>query len=131
FAREKYRKFPMSHSHETESNSISVSYAFKVNGNWNSIGAKAEKPEQKIVPGSLEDFIAEHYYGYNQWYGNRTLELQLKRPSWKYQKLLSFEVDCRFEDFYPRQFLPYLYEKPHSAQFINGSAVDMMPSRIF
>src|SRR5690606_9533669 len=48
FAREKYRKFPMSHSHETDSNSISVSYAFKVNGNWNSIGAKAEKPEQKI-----------------------------------------------------------------------------------
>lgn len=130
-AREKYRKYPMRHSVETSVGQVSAAYEFQVKGHWNSLSATAEAREQRIIPGSLEDFIAEHYYGYNRWYGNRTLELQLKRPTWKYQKLLSFKVDCRFEDFYPRQFLPYLYEEPHSAQYVNGSAVDMIPSRIF
>jgi uncharacterized protein YqjF (DUF2071 family) len=131
FAREKYQKFAMRHSIETSEEQVSAAYEFRVKGHWNSLSATADAREQTIIPGSLEDFIAEHYYGYNKWYGNKTMELQLNRPPWKYQKLLSFKVDCKFEDFYPRQFLPYLYEKPHSAQYVNGSAVDMMPSRIF
>lgn len=131
FAREKYRKYPMRHAIKTEGNKVSAAYDFQVNGHWNSLSATAEAQQQRIKPGSLEDFIAEHYYGYNSWYGNRTLELRLKRPAWKYQKLLSFQVDCRFEDFYPREFVPFLYAEPHSVQFVTGSEVDMMPSRVF
>src|SRR5690606_9673322 len=118
------------HSRETEGNVLSASYAFKVNGNWNRLSAKANTHEEKIDPGSLEDFIAEHYFGYNKWYGNRTLEIRLQRPAWKYQPLLSYEVQCKFEDFYPPAFVPYLYGQPQSAQFISGSKVLMMPSRL-
>ncbi|MEX2594601.1 MAG: DUF2071 domain-containing protein [Anditalea sp.] len=131
FAREKYRKYAMKHTIERLDKMVSASYSFEVKDHWNRVSAKAEALEREILPGSLEDFIAEHYYGYNKWYGNRTMEIKLKRPAWKYQKLLSFDVDCRFEDFYPPQFLPFLYEEPHSVQFITGSPVDMMPSRIF
>lgn len=131
FAREKYRKFPMRHLIHSGKDSFSASYSFKVKGHWNMLSAKAEALERKINPGSLEDFIAEHYYGYNKWYGNRTLEIQLKRPAWKYQKLFSFDVDCQFEDYYSAEFLPYLSAEPHSAQVIAGSSVDMIPSRIF
>lgn len=129
-AREKYRKYPMRHAVQPGIDSVSASYGFNVNGHWNHLEATAEKEELKIIPGSLEDFIAEHYYGYNRWYGNRTLELQLNRPPWNYQRLLSYKVDCRFEDFYPQEFVPFLYGEPHSVQFVSGSAVDMMPSRI-
>lgn len=130
FAREKYRKYPMKHAVRKMNGAVSASYSFEVKNHWNSVSAKAEALEREILPGSLEDFIADHYYGYNIWYGNRTLEIQLKRPAWKYQKLLSFGVDCRFEDFYPPPFIPFLYEEPHSVQFVSGSPVDMMPSRI-
>lgn len=131
FAREKYRKYPMRHAIQANEEQVSAAYDFQVDGRWNSLSAVAEATEYKIIPGSLEDFIAEHYYGYNKWYGNRTLELQLKRPAWKYQKLLSFKVDCKFEDFYPKEFVPFLYEEPHSVQFVTGSEVDMMPFGIF
>lgn len=129
-AREKYKKYPMKHALEEDMETLSVSYSFKVKGHWNSLSAKAENRKRKITKGSLEDFIAEHYYGYNKWYGNRTLELQLKRPAWEYQKLLSFSAECRFKDFYPPKFLPFLSQEPHSAQFISGSKVDMMLSRL-
>lgn len=131
FAREKYRKFPMRHSRQSKGNIYSASYGFKVKDNWNTLDATAREEEVDIAPGSLEDFIAEHYFGYNRWYGKRTLEIRLQRPRWKYRPLLSFEVQCKFEDFYPPAFVPYLYGQAHSAQFIPGSRVLMMPSRIF
>lgn len=130
-AREKYRKYPMRNSIKTDADSVSASYDFKVNERWNRLGATAERQEHKIIPGSLEDFIAEHYYGYNRWYGGSTMEIRLKRPVWKYQKLQSYNVECRFEDYYPKEFVRSLYAEPHSVQFITGSGVDMMPSRIF
>src|SRR5690606_36890157 len=112
FAREKYRKYPMRHAIQANEEQVSAAYDFQVDGRWNSLSAVAEATEYKIIPGSLEDFIAEHYYGYNKRYGNRTLELQLKRPAWKYQKLLSFKVDCKFEDSIPRNLSPSFMKSP-------------------
>src|SRR5690554_4083447 len=63
FVREKYRQYPMRHSIEQEGQKISAAYEFQVKGHWNRLSATAEAQEQKIIPGSLEDFIAEHYYG--------------------------------------------------------------------
>ena len=130
FAREKYRKLPMKHTQSIDENVQTASYSFQVKGKWNSLSCRADILERKIDPGTLEDFIAEHYFGYNKWYGNRTLEIRLKRPVWNYQPLLSYELQCRFGDFYPPVFLPYLSSQPHSVQFITGSPVVMMPSRI-
>jgi hypothetical protein len=111
--------------------SISASYSFKAKDRWNSLSASAGLQNHDISPDSFEYFIGEHYFGYNKWYSNKTLELQLYRPPWKYHKLNSYDVDCNFGDFFPSRFLPYLSEEPHSAQFFTGSPVDMVLSRVF
>ena len=129
FAREKYECYPMKHSIE-EKNDLQVSYSFKVKDRWNTVSATAESTAKVIEPRSLEEFIAEHYYGYNFRPKGLTLEYQLEHPRWSYYPLKSFEVDCRFEDYYPKEFLPYLYSEPHSAQLIEGSAVKLFPGRL-
>src|SRR5680860_106052 len=80
FAREKYRKYAMKHRQERINGKVTSSYSFEVKDNWNTLSATAEDLEREIIPGSLEDFTAEHYYGYNTWYGKRTLKIKLKRP---------------------------------------------------
>jgi uncharacterized protein len=128
FAHEKYECYSMKHSIE-EQDDLMVSYSFKVKENWNSVSAAAKTNPIIIEPGSLEDFIAEHYYGYNKWTSKVTLEYQLGHPRWSFYPLKSFSVDCRFEDYYPQEFLPFLYREAHSAQLIEGSAVRLYPGR--
>lgn len=130
-AREKYSKLPMKHLIAHGKDSIAASYSFKVKGRWNTLSATAGLLKEDIPLDSLEFFIGEHYFGYNTWYGNKTMELQLFRPPWKYQHLHTYDVDCNFAGLFPSRFLPFLSEEPHSAQFFSGSPVDMVLSRVF
>jgi uncharacterized protein len=129
--REKYVCYPMKHKLINSKDQMNASYSFKVINKWNSISSVSGLTHTIIQPGTLDEFIAEHYWGYNKWNNRWTLEYKLDHPRWSVYDLHSFHVDIRFEDLYPKQFLPYLYAKPHSAQLVDGSAVKLRPTKLF
>ncbi|WP_256009151.1 YqjF family protein [Desertivirga xinjiangensis] len=128
--REKYASLPMKHTCITSKERLKADYGFKCKNRWNSASVLSERFAEDILPGSLDEFIAEHYWGYNKWYAGRTLEYKLDHPRWKRYKVLSFHTAIRFEDVYPKSFVPYLYAKAHSVQFIEGSPVRLSPSNL-
>ena len=41
-------------------------YLWKINKKWNHISVNAANEKNQMVPGSMEEFIFEHYYGYTK-----------------------------------------------------------------
>lgn len=130
FAREKYECYPMRSTIEALGAELNAAYSFYAGGRWNTVGATAGSAAMNIERGSLTEFIAEHYYGHNKLSDHLTLEYRLYHPRWTAYPLKSIHVDCRFEAFYPPEFVPFLYAKPHSAQLIEGSFVALSPAGI-
>jgi len=128
--REKYTSMPMKCEFKKDGDYLNALYAFNCKKRWNGITAVAGLTPKPIEPGTLDEFIAEHYWGYNTWYNDHTIEYRLNHPRWASYELQSFNVDIRFEDVYPLSFAPYLYASPHSAQFVEGSAVKLSASQL-
>lgn len=132
FAHEKYSCLPMRSSVEkTPGDRLVACYDFFDGKRWNQVSASGENHTRPIASGSLSEFIAEHYFGYNKLSNSLTLEYGLEHPRWMAHPLISLEIDCSFENFYPPQFVPYLVRPYHSAQLIEGSPVALWPKRIF
>lgn len=43
-----------------------IRYEWKINGEWNHIAVNAAKENEPMLPGSVEEFIFEHYFGYTK-----------------------------------------------------------------
>ena len=123
FYRENYVRYPMKHHILNHNNQLEVSYSFKINQNWNSVSAIADSIAIPLKANSIEEFITEHYWGYNRWNNSKTLEYGVEHPAWLTYPLRSIAVNCRFEDIYPKAFLPFLYTEHHSALLAEGSSV--------
>jgi uncharacterized protein len=69
-------------------------------------------------PGSLEEFITEHYWGYSS-----RLEYQVEHPPWRLWQTSSAELSCDAEKLYGPEFAPALNSPPRSAFLAEGSPV--------
>lgn len=130
FAREKYECYSMRSEIRHDAHQLSAQYSFHAGDRWNTLTATAAPGVQLIERGSLTEFIAEHYYGYNKLGRDLSLEYRLHHPRWAAYPLRTVDVDCDFRSFYPPQFVPYLSGEPHSVQVIEGSPVALSPNRI-
>ncbi|MDB4904977.1 MAG: hypothetical protein JWQ63_4258, partial [Mucilaginibacter sp.] len=64
--KEHYRALPMRHSATpVEDNDTRFLYEWKLKGRWNKMGATVSNNLEPIQAGSAEEFIFEHYWGYN------------------------------------------------------------------
>ena len=127
--REHYTCLPMQHKIIINDDSVQVSYSFKTKIGWNSVSATANATAKSFLPGSLEEFITEHYFGYNRWDKNNTLEYGVEHPKWLTYELKSIEIKCKFEEIYPPEFVPFLYKPHHSALLAEGSEVVVRKGR--
>ncbi|MDB5121638.1 MAG: hypothetical protein JWN56_2856 [Sphingobacteriales bacterium] len=128
--REHYKRYPMKHSISANDDLLKVEYSFKIKNNWNSVSASAHLKPIAFDVNSLEEFITEHYWGYNRWDKNTTFEYGVEHPQWLTYPLKSVEIDCHFEDIYPAEFLTFLYKKYHSALLAEGSSILVRKGRI-
>jgi len=127
--RENYICRPMKSAVALEDHSLSVSYSFKNKNRWNSVSVSAEDTSIPIEENSLEEFITEHYWGYNKWNGVKTLEYEVTHPKWEVYPVKNFNVDIQFEAIYPKAFSPFLYQKPHSVLLAEGSEIAVKQGR--
>jgi uncharacterized protein YqjF (DUF2071 family) len=121
---EHYRTLPMRHSQIALDNDHALfAYEWKLNGRWNKIEATVENIRDPIQPGSAEEFILEHYWGYNELNSKTTMEYQVEHVSWLTGKVTDYTFDADVAALYGEEFVPYLQAKPYSAFFADGSEI--------
>ncbi len=121
---EPYRALPMRHSIKPVDDAhTEYMYEWKLKGKWNKLGATVYNHTSPIDRGSPEEFIFEHYWGYNKLRSNNTLEYQVEHQSWLIQQVKNYVFDADIAELYGKEFVQYLSAEAYSAFFAVGSEV--------
>jgi len=122
---EHYSNAFMKHQINESSEMISVAYQWKKWGKkWNSLSVNASNIQQPIIAGSEEEFIFEHYFGYNQLNKATTIEYAVEHPRWQVYPVTDFTLDCDIAGLYGAAFAPFIEnQQPHSVYLAKGSKV--------
>lgn len=123
---EKYATHRMTHSRAEASGDLSVEYRWTVGREWNYLRAVAEKEPVDIRPGSEEEFISEHYWGYTHLHPNRTGVYEVKHAQWRVHPVKSYGIRCNTETVYGTDFVNTLSEEPLSVFLAEGSPIKVM-----
>ena len=122
---ENYVALPM--RHEVTANfappSLVVDYSWRFNEKWNQLQVKTKGDLQPIAPGSEEEFITEHYWGYTAQRDGGCLEYQVEHPPWRVWQVRESILDCNVSGLYGDIFVESLGAAPSSAFLAEGSAV--------
>ncbi len=120
---EHYSAKPMKHKIIVKGSEILIDYRWKHRNDWNSINVTAEASLKAIIPGSEEEFIFEHYWGYNKYNENTTIEYGVEHDMWQVQKVKEWSLNCDVASLYGKEFVPYLSAEPRSVFLAKGSEV--------
>jgi uncharacterized protein len=124
--KEPYRTLPMRHSvTATANNCTNFLYEWKLNGAWDKLGATVANDLTPIVALSAEEFIFEHYWGYNTLTPVKTMEYQVDHPRWQIGEVKDYVFDADIKSLYGSEFLPFLQAAPYSAFFAKGSEINV------
>jgi uncharacterized protein YqjF (DUF2071 family) len=121
---EHYAAMPMRHTiTPLDTKSTEFTYEWRLNNQWNKIGAMVSNDKTAIALDSPEEFIFEHYWGYNKLTETKTLEYAVEHVSWEVHKVSSYTLAIDIAKLYGEAFVPYLSAEPYSAFFASGSDV--------
>ncbi|HSG38183.1 MAG TPA: DUF2071 domain-containing protein [Thermoanaerobaculia bacterium] len=122
---EKYVSLPMRHSiaGDPTRGGMSVMYGWRHRGRWNGLGAVVSGTPEEAAPGSEEEFITEHYWGYSALRGGGCTEYRVEHPRWRVWQLERPVLDCDVAALYGQRFVATLAGEPSSAFLADGSEV--------
>jgi uncharacterized protein len=122
---EKYKYARMKHCIESAEASQSIRYEWqvKVSDRWCRLSAQTEGFPAVPQPGTLQAFIAEHYWGYSAQSDGRCLEYHVAHAPWQVwaTRIAGFEGDA--SALYGRELGTILQRRPDSAFVADGSPV--------
>jgi len=124
---EPYRALPMRHQIRVEAArgaTTLVEYEWRAASEWAGLRIAPEGPGAPLVPGSEEEFITQHYWGYTRQRDGRTVEYEVRHPAWR---IWSAREARLYGDLSPvfGKFSEHLRGEPHSAWLADGSAVSV------
>ena len=128
--KENYATMPMDHLWEHAGNDLKVRYRWK-SGTWNSFELIAENALQDIIPGSQEEFITEHYWGYARASAIKTSEYEVAHPRWLVYPVRDYRIEVDFGKVYHPEFSFLSQEKPKTVFLAEGSEISVKPGLIF
>jgi uncharacterized protein YqjF (DUF2071 family) len=121
---EPYSALPMRHAIEQPNEQLkSVRYQWRVKGDWQGLQVDCEGQPQALAPGSQEEFIAEHYWGYCRQRNGSTVEYHVQHPPWRIHRATHAALDLAVAKFYGEPFSDVLSSPPTSAFVADGSNV--------
>ena len=121
---ERYRALPMKHTLHVGADEIAVSYEWRHNKKWHSLSVKATNELQDIAQGSDEEFILEHYHGYNMLDASTSVAYEIAHPRWQVFPVTSWHLDADIEGLYGKEFAAYIDgATPRSVMLAKGSEV--------
>ncbi len=121
--KEHYISIPTRHRWEYAGKTKRVQYEWKKNKRWNILEVSATTAMTEMQPGSHQQFIFEHYYGYTRIDDNSSVEYKVTHPSWRVNEVTAYKIDCAFDKMYGAEFGYLQGEEPHSVYLAEGSAV--------
>ena len=130
---EPYLSVPMTHHIEFASGHggepTRVMYAWRFNGRENRIDLRVQGDARALEPGSQEEFIAEHYWGYTRGRDGATREYRVEHAPWRVWTGADAHLDCYAAALYGNQFVDCLSSTPASAYLADGSPVTVFSGR--
>jgi hypothetical protein len=106
----------------------SFAYEWFHGGRWHSLTASVTGAPQVAVPGSEEEFITEHYWGYARQTDGSAVEYGVEHPPWHVWRATA-QLDCDVAALYGTGFAACLAKAPTSAFVAEGSAVVVRQGR--
>jgi len=122
---EPYLACPMRHVVTQEK----CEYAWRFRGEWHRIAAEIRGQPASMAPGSAEEFIFEHYWGYTAQRDGGTVEYQVEHPSWSVWTAENPRLECDVGAIYGLVFAEALRAPPRSAFVADGSPVTVRGGR--
>lgn len=120
---EHYTYMPTKHHLTINNEFIEVDYHWKNKKIWNKLSITALNKPQIILPDTEEEFIFEHYWGYNQQNKNTLIEYGIVHKRWQVYPVLTHNLEANISDLYGENFQLHLNRKPDSVFLAQGSAV--------
>jgi uncharacterized protein YqjF (DUF2071 family) len=121
---EPYAAVPMGHEITRTAGRVErASYSWEAGGRRHSMAVSVEAGPQPLQPGSQEEFIAEHYWGYTAQRDGGTVEYHVQHPPWNVSPAVRAELDCDVRQVYGAAFVEPLRAQPASAFLAEGSAI--------
>lgn len=127
--KEHYETCAMKHNWTTGEN-IEVSYSWYIDNRENNITVIASKELQDFSSSSEENFITEHYWGYTKINKDRTLEYEVKHPSWQVYPIKKAAINVDFGLTYGDEFDFLNKQSPVSVMLAEGSEISVGNKRI-
>jgi uncharacterized protein YqjF (DUF2071 family) len=121
---ENYVCLPMRHRGDANG----YEYAWRHLGRWNRMVAAQLSPPRALLPGSHEEFIAEHYWGYARRSAEATYEYRVEHSPWSVQSSAAARFEGSVAGLYPRDFAFIDALAPDSAFVADGSPVAVFSS---
>lgn len=128
--KERYVTLPMKTFVHTTEQQKHVGYSWKYKNHWNRLEVKTGLKKYPIQPGSEEEFITEHYWGYTSIDKTLCGEYQVAHPCWNIFPVEQFAVDCDFEQLYGPAFGELKAKTPVSVFLAEGSDICVYPKKV-
>ncbi|MGA7814742.1 YqjF family protein, partial [Caballeronia sp.] len=123
FYEEPYVAIPTRSEISSDGKTPTAKYGWKLGGRWHTLSAAGDLPPQAITPGSEEEFITEHYWGYTKRSNGRISAYQVEHPRWQTYRLQSYEIAVDFGLLYGQEFALLNGTQASSVFLAEGSGV--------
>ncbi len=121
---EPYLAVPMSrHDHLDTGGGGELEYRWRFRGQQFGMRATVEGRQEEPAPGSLAEFITEHYWGYTRQRDGSTLEYRVEHPRWPLWTVTSHSAHGPFPTVFGSHFGGILLGPPDSVLAARGSEV--------
>jgi uncharacterized protein len=117
----------MSHEVCASGSYTRVKYAWMLRGKSYAMGLSTVGEYQQPAPGSDQEFITEHYWGYSRQPDGRTVEYQVAHPPWRVAGGTAPCLEGDFASLYGKEFGRPLQAPPTSMFLADGSSVAVGP----
>lgn len=121
--KEHYTAIPTKNLIEINNPGKKIKYEWKINKTWNHLAVNAAPENEKMLSGSVEEFIFEHYYGYTKINTLLSQEYKVNHPRWLVNKVIDYSIQCDFNAMYGYDFAFLSNHKPDSVILAEGSPV--------
>ena len=108
-----------------------VAYEWKLRSGWAGMRVEPTADGAAAAPGSQEEFITEHYWGYTRQRDGSTIEYRVAHPAWTVWPVAAPRVSGDLAALYGTEIARILQGPPASAFLADGSEVTVYaPERL-
>lgn len=126
---ENYATHACKHEISEKNSELFVKYSWKSKNGWNHLQATASNQSHAILPGSEEEFITEHYWGYARYADKKTNEYEVTHPRWNVYPVKDYQIQCNFSELYSSDFAFLKDTKPTSVLLAEGSEISVLKGK--